>query len=519
MGTSLTSFGFLMLIPNFLRKFVPRQGVSSVLAKSVITVASGVFVASALVACGGSDSSVAVASLVGTLDASFAKASDGTPDGMLSLSLGAGNDTTAATALQADGKLLVVGTSTSTISGTTSKNIVVERFNTDGTLDTTFGADNNSDGSPNGAVSISLGDGNDEGVGIVVQTDGKIVVVGTSTSVSGDGSSNIALARLTTAGALDSTFGTANDGSPDGIVNLSLGIGNDVANAVTLQADGKIVVVGTNTDSGSSNVAVARFNTDGSLDTSFGAGNGDGTPDGVFSVSLGAGNDVGSAVAMQADGKIVVAGNSTSVGGNSSNIVLLRLSANGTLDSTFGTANDGTIDGVVNLSLGDGNDVANALKIQADGKMVVVGTTVNAGSSNIAVARFNTDGSLDTSFGAGNGDGTPDGVVSLSLGSGDDVALALVIQADGKMVIAGTTSSTGSTSNAVVVRLKADGSLDSSFGQSNDGTPDGVVNLSVGDGNDFGKAVILQADGKILVAGDRINGTSSDIWVARLIAK
>lgn len=506
-----------MLVSDFLCKFVPRQGVSSVLARSVIAVASGVFVASALAAGGGSVSSVAVASLAGTLDASYAKASDGTPDGIVSLSLGAGDDTTAATARQANGKLLVVGTSTSTISGTTSKNIVVERFNTNGTLDTTFGA-GNSDGSPDGVVSISLGDGNDEGAGIVVQRDGKIVVVGTSTSVSGDGSSNIALARLTTAGALDRTFGTANDGSPDGVVNLSLGNGNDVANAVTLQANGKIVVVGTNTDSGSSNVAVARFNTDGSLDTSFGAGNGDGTPDGVVSVSLGAGNDVGSAAAMQADGKIVVAGTSTSVGGSSSNIVLLRLSANGTLDSTFGTANDGTPDGVVNLSLGDGNDVVNALKIQADGKMVVVGSTVNAGSSNIAVARFNTNGSLDTTFGQAN-DGTPDGVVSLSLGSGDDVARALAIQADGKMVIAGTTSSTGSTSNAVVVRLKVDGSLDSSFGQSNDGTPDGVVNLSVGDGNDFGKAVILQADGKILVAGDRINGTSSDIWVARLIAK
>jgi uncharacterized delta-60 repeat protein len=465
--------------------------------------------------CGGNDSAT-VASLAGTLDASYGRASDGTPDGIVSVSLGAGNDTTAATALQADGKLLVVGTSTSTINGTTSKNIVVERFNTDGTLDTTFGA-GNSDGSPDGVVSISLGDGDDEGVGIVVQTDGKIVVVGTSTSISGDASSNIALARLTTAGVLDSTFGTANDGSPDGVVNLSLGTGNDVATGLTLQADGKIVVVGTNTENESSNVAIARLNTDGALDTSFGAGTTDGTPDGVVSVSLGAGNDIGSAVAVQADGKIVVAGTSTSVGGSSSNIVLLRLSANGALDSTFGTANDGTPDGVVNLSLGDGNDVANALKIQADGKIVVVGTTESAGSSNIAVARLNTDGSLDTAFGKSD-DGTPDGVVSLSLGSGNDVARAMAIQGDGKIVIAATTSSTGTTSNAVVVRLKADGSLDSTFGQSNDGTPDGVVNLSVGDGNDFGKAVILQADGKIVLAGDRINGDSSDIWVARLMA-
>jgi uncharacterized delta-60 repeat protein len=513
--SSLNAIGsFMRVLSDIFYKLIPRRGVSAILAKSVMAMAAGVVVSSALMGCGGG--STAAVNLAGNLDASYGRASDGTPDGMVNISLGNGNDTTAATALQADGKLLVVGTSTSTISGTTSKNMVVERFNTDGTLDATFGA-GNSDGSPDGVVSISLGDGDDEGVGIVVQTDGKIVVVGTSTSISGDASSNMVIVRLLSSGAFDNSFGTANDGSPDGVVNLSLGNGNDVANAVTLQADGKIVVVGTNTDSGSSNVAIARLNTDGSLDTGFGAGTGDGTPDGAVSVSLGAGNDVGSAVAMQADGKIVVAGTSTSVGVSSSNIVLLRLTANGTLDSSFGTSNDGTPDGVVNLSLGDGNDVANALKIQPDGKLVVVGTTVNAGSSNMAVARLNTDGSLDTTFGTSN-DGTPDGVVSLSLGSGDDVARALAIQADGKMVIAGTTSSTGSTSNAVVVRLNADGSLDASFGQSDDGTPNGVVNLSVGDGNDFGKTVILQADGKILLAGDRTNGTSSDIWVARLMA-
>ena len=505
----------MRVLSDLVWKFVPRQSVTSVLAKSLIAVASGMFVSTALMGCGGGDSATVV-SLAGTLDASYGRASDGTPDGIVSVSLGAGNDTTAATALQSDGKLLVIGTSTSTISGTTSKNMVVERFNTDGTLDTTFGA-GNSDGSPDGVVSISLGDGDDEGVGIVVQTDGKIVVVGTSTSISGDASSNIVLARLTTAGVLDGTFGTANDGSPDGVVNLSLGTGNDVANGLTLQTDGKIVVVGTNTDGGSSNVAIVRLNSDGTLDTSFGADNSDGTPDGVVSVSLGAGDDVGSAVAMQADGKILVAGTSTSVGGSSSNIVILRLTATGTLDSTFGTANDGTPDGVVNMSLGDGNDMATALKIQSDGKIVVVGTTGNPGGSNMAVVRLTTDGSLDTTFGKAS-DGTPDGVVSLSLGSGDDIARALAIQADGKIVISGTTYSAGSTSNAVVVRLNADGSLDASFGQSDDGTPNGVVNLSVGDGNDFSKTVILQADGKIVLAGDRINGTSSDIWVARLMA-
>lgn len=466
-----------------------------------------------LTACGGSDS--VSSSPVGTLDKAFGK----TGDGMVTVSLGAGNDSTNGMVVQADGKALLIGSSSSssTVSGTTSTNITVERFNTDGTLDTSFGA-GNSDGSPDGVVSLSLGNGNEKGTAIAVQEDGRIVIAGTTTSVSGNLSKNVVVARLKADGSMDSTFGTANDGTPDGVVNVSLSDGDDVANALTIQSDGKIVVAGTTSSTSGDNIAVVRLNTDGSLDTAFGAGTSDGSPDGVVTLSLGDGSDSAEAIAVQADGRLVVAGNSTATSGNGSkNIVVARLNTDGTMDAYFGTANDGSPDGVVNVSLSDGNDVAHALAIQSNGKILVAGTSSNASGNNAALVRLNADGSLDTGFGVGVSDGTPDGVVGLSLGNGDDESVAIRVQADGKIVVTGNTTSTGSSSNVFVARLLADGSLDTGFGNANDGTPDGFVNLSFGDGNDFARALALQADGKILVAGDRVNGNSSDITLARLL--
>jgi uncharacterized delta-60 repeat protein len=485
--------------------------------RPVVALVAGLMALS-LAACGDGDA----ASTVGTLDKIFgAGSSDGTPDGMASVSLGAGNDTTRGTAIQADGKILVVGSSTSSGAGTTSSNIVVERFKTDGTLDASFGA-GNGDGSPDGVVTLSLGSGSEEGRAIAVQADGKIIVAGTSTSpeVTGSGK-NIVVARLNSDGTPDATFGADNNGdnTPDGFVAVSLGNGDDVADAIAIQADGKILVAGTAAGGADSNIAVVRLNANGSLDAAgFGVGQQDGSPDGVVTLSLGAGSDAAVGIAVQSDDRIVVVGNSTSVGGNgSSNIVVARLNPDGTLDGFFGKANDGTPDGVVNVSLGAGDDVASAVAIQANGKILVAGSTVSASGKNAAVARLNADGSVDASFGAGSSDGTPDGSVALSLGNGDDELGAIAVDADGRIVVVGTTTSTGNSSNVFVARLNADGKLDTSFGQGNDGTPDGVVNLSFGDGNDYGRTVALQADGKIVVAGDRVNGGSSDIVLARLL--
>ena len=483
--------------------------------RPALTLVTAALVAVVAAGCGGGSDDPAQS---GTLDASFGKANDGTPDGVVNLSLGSGNDFANAVALQADGKLVVAGSSTST--GGSTRNIVVQRFNTDGTLDTSFGA-GTADGSPDGVVSLNLGDGTDDlAKAVAIQADGKIVVAGTSMG----SSSNIVLARLNANGTLDSAFGTGvADGTPDGVVAVNLGAGDDVANALAIQPNGKIVVAGTTTSTTggttSKNIMVARFNGDGTPDTSFGMGTADGTPDGVVSISLGDGSDEANALALQADGRIVVAGTTTSTG-SSSNIAVVRLNSDGTLDAGFGAGNaDGTPDGVVSVSLGAGDDIARSVAIQADGKILVAGITSAAdNSTNIAVARLLANGTLDASFGAGTADGTPDGVVAVSLGAGNDEANAMALQADGKIVLVGSTTSTGNSSNIAVARLNANGALDTSFGAGNaDGTPDGVVSLSLGDGNEVARAVVLHADGKIVVAGDRVNGSSTDIFLLRML--
>lgn len=482
-------------------------------ARPVMAVATGLMVAALATGCGGNDL------LAGSLDKQFGKASDGTPDGIVSLSLGSGNDSAKGMAVQADGKVIVAGTSTSTGG---SSNIVIERFNSNGTLDTSFGADGNSDGTPDGVVNLDLGTSSDDAKAVAIQADGKIVVAGNSTPTGG--SSNVVLARLDKNGKLDATFGADGnaDGTPDGVVQVSFGNGDDAVDAIAIQLDGKIVVAGdtTSNSGGSQNMMVARVNANGSLDATFGAGNADGTPDGVVSLSLGAGNDEAKAVAIQADGRIVIAGNTVG-SDDSSNIAVARLNGDGSLDATFGVGNaDGTPDGVVAISLSNGDDKAKAVALQADGKILVGGVTVAAdNSSNVAVARLNSDGTADVSFGAGTADGTPDGSVSLSFGAGDDKLKGLLVQADGKILIAGSNTAADGSSNAVVARLNSNGALDSSFGEdSSDGTPDGVVSISLGSGDDSAEALALQADGKILIAGDHVaSDGSSNIFVARLI--
>ncbi|MFM7012083.1 MAG: hypothetical protein ACKO0Z_22590 [Betaproteobacteria bacterium] len=452
----------------------------------------------------------------GNLDTSFGKANDGTPDGVVNLSFGNGNEGANAAVLQKDGKLVVAGYSSST--GGKSSNIIILRLNKDGSLDPSFGV-GQEDNSPDGVVSIDLGDSADVAAAIALQTDGKILIAGNRRSKTSD----IVLARLMPNGKLDSTFGKGDaDGTPDGVVSISLSDGDDVANALAVQKDGKIVVAGTTvaTDK-TTNIAVARLKADGTLDTTFGKGDSDGTPDGVVSVSLSEGSDTANALALQTDGKIVVAGTATAKD-KSTNIAVARLKADGTLDPTFGVGtSDGTPDGVVAVSLSQGNDAAKAVAIHRS-QIYVAGEYVAAdGSTNVAVARLKSDGSLDPAFGRDASDNTPDGVSGVSFGNGNDHVHALAIQSDGALlVLAGTTSAADKSANIAVARMKSDGTLDKRFGAGeSDGTPEGVVGLSLGAGDDVAKAVVLQSDGKIVVVGDRVNGSSSDIVVVRILGK
>jgi uncharacterized delta-60 repeat protein len=293
----------------------------------------------------------------------------------------------------------------------------------------------------------------------------KIVAAGT------DGS-DFALARYNRDGSLDTSF----DG--DGKVTTSVGnINLDIVNAIAIQQDGKIVAAGT---MGFQDFAVARYNADGSLDTSF-----DG--DGIVTTNFPSAQpfDQAFAVAIQADGKIVAAGETA---GCCFTFALARYNTDGTLDTSFG--NSGRVTTDFNLF---SIDSVSALAVQADGKIVAggYGSFGLGGNDDFALARYNTDGSLDMSFGSGGRTTTDFGGGTISSVCTSDRANDIVIQPDGKIVAAGVTGFRAFCSTAAVARYNSDGSLDTSFGSG------GKVTGS----QEEVKGLALQPDGKLVGVG------------------
>lgn len=356
-------------------------------------------------------------------------------------------------AIQTDGKIVVVGGS-GTFSNTS---LTVTRYNSDGSLDAGFGS--------GGVVVTAVGDSSIANA-VALQSDGKILVVGGDSQWFGS-SHRMIVVRYSSDGALDNTFGSG------GIVVLAIG-GFSGAEDVVIQPDGKIVVAGYSYIVAASFTFV-RLNPDGSFDSTF-------DNDGVFVVpqSANARPTYGRAVALQTDGKIVAAG--FDGGGQTSDIAVIRCNSDGSLDSTFGSG------GVVFTNISDQQkDTANDLAIQPDGKIVVVGTSAYKTNSVAVLARYNTDGSLDTSFGK-NGRVAPPIYVGAA-GSASGVAL----QADGKILIAqGRDLLLFATFN--VSRYETNGSLDNTFGRFGTVTaPIGYVATAA--------AVALQPDGRIVAAG------------------
>jgi uncharacterized delta-60 repeat protein len=301
-----------------------------------------------------------------------------------------------ALALQSDGKIVVAGY--------TSSDFAIVRYTSNGSLDTTFDTD--------GVVTTDFGTSTDEAYGVAIQSDGKIVVAGTSTSSTT--AEDFALARYNSNGSLDTTF----DG--DGKVTTDIFLSFDFARAVAIQADGKIVVAGYTRISPDADFAVVRYNSNGSLDTSFGSG-------GKVVTEFNAGNPFNStnvyALALQSDGKIVVVGDTYDGNTGFKDFALVRYTSNGFLDTSFDT------DGKVTTGFSSGDDIAYAVAVQSNGKIVVAGTSSTV-IRDFALARYNSNGSLDTTF-------DTDGKVTTDFDATTNLAYALAIQSDGKIVVVG----------------------------------------------------------------------------------
>ena len=254
--------------------------------------------------------------------------------------------------------------------------------------------------------------------------------------------------------------------------------------ALAIQSDGKIVAAGKSSNGSTHDFALVRYNTNGSLDTSFGTG-------GIVTTLVGISGGA-YALGLQSDGKIVAAGSSSN--GSNYDFALVRYNADGSLDTSFGTG------GIVTTTVGSSDDYASTLGIQSDGKIVAAGYSYNGSNYDFALVRYNTNGSFDTSFGTG-------GIVTTPVGSSDDYARTLGIQSDGKIVAAGY-SSNGSTYDFALVRYNTNGSLDTTFGTG------GIVTTPVGSSG-IAYALGLQSDGKIVAAGYSSNGSTYDFALVR----
>lgn len=274
--------------------------------------------------------------------------------------------------------------------------------------------------------------------------------------------SMFALARYQVDGTLDATFGGG-----DGKVVTNFTRAFDQAVIALIQDDGHIIAAGY----AAGRFAVARYNDDGSLDAGFGGG------DGKVMTNFTSGDDFGWTAALQADGKIVVAGGAGGVGGR---FALARYETDGTLDTTFGGG-----DGKVVTDFTRGYDYVDDIEIQDDGMMVAAGAADYFRSQGkVALARYDAAGILDPAFSA-------NGKLTTNLTSGWDGAFAVALQNDGKIVVAGQ-----GAGFLAVARYQPTGGLDLTFGGG-----DGKAFTNFTSGVDYADEVAIQDDGKIVAAG------------------
>lgn len=354
---------------------------------------------------GNSDFAVATYNEKGSPDLDFGM------QGIVVTDFAGSSDVVRAIATQPDGKIVVAGRSNVASGGTIIEysGFALARYRTDGSLDSNFGT--------NGKVTTFFDQEQytePPAVSLAIQKDGKLVLAGGEV-IPDYHQTFVVLTRYHVDGSLDSSFG---DGG-----KVMTDFGEDAwASSMVLQKDGKIVVAGTQTDYDTYNLILARYNIDGSLDKKFG-------DNGKLITKLGSQAEAAS-IAIPKDGKLIVAGTIDTIYNYDlypNNFVLIRYAIDGKIDSTFGE------DGIVITDFG-GFDHASSMKIEESGKIVVAGSsnTGNANAGDFALARYNPNGSLDSSFGE-------NGKLTTDLGGNDDAA-ALSISHN-NLYVAGTSSS------------------------------------------------------------------------------
>lgn len=333
--------------------------------------------------------------------------------------------------IQNDGKIVMADYSFS-LGGS-----YIFRLNTDGTIDGTFNSTTFSDV---GIQTISL------------QHDGKVLIAG-YTQI---GSPSFFLERFNSDGSADDAFGT------DGIVTTDFSSGGSVPTSVTIGNNGKIVLTGYTLASGKFIYTIARYDTDGNLDKTL-------SGDGIQITPLGDDATTMYLTSAQSNEKFLVAYT------DNNNFAVTRFNSNGSFDDTFGGH------GMLNEGIVMGSTLYLASALQPDGKLVTAGYTFNGKNNDFALARYNTDGSLDATF-------SNDGKQVTDVMKANDTAYAVLIQNNGKIIVAGS----------AIARYRSDGSKDVSFGHN------GIITS----GN--WKSAALQSDGKLVVAGSGIARFNTD---------
>lgn len=365
--------------------------------------------------------------------------------------------------VQSNGRILVAGYTSNGI----NTDIALTRHLADGSIDTSFGS--------GGKVVTDLFNSGEQALDIAIQTDGRILIAGYFDNGNDNGACVI---RYTTEGDLDPSFGS------NGLVTYDQPGFDEKGSGIAIQPDGKVIMVGSTTVNGTSDVLLVRFETDGSPDSTFGG-------NGTVVTDIEAMDDYGEKLALQDNLNIVVAATSRLSSGFA--MVAMRFLPDGQLDTDF----DG--DGLAVAPFSSGSEQARGIAIQTDQKLILAGNTFNGTNFDLALARFSTNGATDNSF-----DG--DGLVETDLAGQHDFLGNVVFQRGGRIIVCGWTQN-GSDYNYALARYLSDGTLDGDF----DG--DGMTTTDFFGSPDYATALALQSDGRIVLAGR--SGFTPDFSIAR----